>query len=179
MDYTEKPLRRVNAYKGVVVDVTADLVTLPNGATSIREVVHHPGGVCVAAVDEHGDVALVRQYRYPFQTHLLELPAGKLEPGEEPFAAVQRELGEETGLVAENWKDLGFIYVSPGIATEKLYLYLATDLRQGQAHPDPNEFLDVERMPLRELADMVLAGRIRDAKTVAGVLKAAAFLAGN
>lgn len=179
MDYTEKQLRRVNSYKGVVVDVTADIVLLPNGATSVREVVHHPGGVCVAAVDGSGAVALVRQFRYPFGQHLLELPAGKLEPGEDPFHAAKRELSEETGLEADDWTDLGFLYVSPGISTEKIYIYLAAGLHQGKAHPDPNEFLDVEWMPLRELVDMVLAGQVRDAKTVAGTLKAAAFLDRN
>ena len=179
MDYTERPTRRVNSYHGVVVEVTADLVRLPNGATGIREVVHHPGGVCVAAVDGQGNVAVVRQFRYPFGAHLLELPAGKLEPGEDPFLAAQRELSEETGLEAGQWTDLGFIYVSPGISTETLYLYLATDLRQGRAHPDPNEFLDVERMPLAELVQMASDGRIHDAKTVVGALKAQAFLGRN
>ena len=179
MDYSEKPLRRVSTYQGVVVDVTEDIVRLSNGATSVREVVHHPGGVCVAAVDKDGSVALVRQYRYPFAQHLVELPAGKLEKGEDPFDAVKRELSEETGLEAEHWTDLGAIYVSPGISTEKLYLYLATDLRQGKAHPDPNEFLDVQWMPLDQLVQLVLGSTVQDAKTVVGALKAAAALKRN
>ena len=179
MDYTEKPLRRVSTYQGVVVDLTEDIVQLKNGAATVREVVHHPGGVCVAAVDSGGNVAMVRQYRYPFSRHLLELPAGKLEKGEDPFDAVKRELSEETGLEADSWTDLGFLYVSPGISTEKIYLYLATGLRQGAAHPDPNEFLDVERIPLAELVKMVREGTLQDAKTVVGVLKTAAILAGN
>ena len=179
MDYTERPLRRVSDYHGVVVDLTEDIVQLPNGATTVREVVHHPGGVCVAAVDGDGNVAMVRQYRYPFSRHLLELPAGKLEKGEDPFDAVKRELSEETGLEAEHWQSLGAMYVSPGISTETLYLYLATGLRQGAAHPDPNEFLDVEKHPLSELVGLVRDGTIRDAKTVVGVLKAASILDGN
>ena len=179
MDYTERLKRRVNSYHGVVVEVTMDMVELPNGVTGLREVVHHPGGVCVAAVDEAGRVAVVRQYRYPFSRHLLELPAGKLEKDEDPFDAVRRELSEETGLEADDWTDLGFIYVSPGISTEKLYLYLATGLHQGTAHPDPNEFLDVEKMPLDELARMAAAGELHDAKTVVGALKAKAFLDRN
>ncbi len=179
MDYTEKKLRRVCAHRGPVVELTEDMVELPNGAVSVREVVHHPGGVCVAAVDDDGTVTLVRQFRYPFGQELLELPAGKLEPGEEPFDAVRRELSEETGLEADSWRDLGFLYVSPGISTEKIYIYLATGLRQGRAHPDPNEFLSLEKLPLRRLVDMVLSGQIRDAKTVAGTLKAAAILLGN
>lgn len=176
MDYTERPLRRVSSHQGPVVEVTEDIVSLPNGAASVREVVHHPGGVCVAAVDDGGNVAVVRQYRYPFGKVLLELPAGKLEKGEDPFDAVKRELSEETGLEADRWTELGHIYASPGISTEKLYLYLASDLRQGQAHPDPNEFLDVEMMPLAELYRMAVDGQIHDAKTVVGAMKAMVFL---
>lgn len=171
MDYTEKTLRRVNSYHGIIVNVTMDMIELPNGQRSMREVVEHPGGVCVVALDEEDMVTVVRQFRFPMKKHLLELPAGKLEPGEEPFPAAVRELSEETGLSAATWTDLGFIYTSPGFSTEKLYLYLATDLTQGQAHPDPNEFLDVEKRPLQELADMVMSGEIADGKTVAGILK--------
>ena len=178
MDYTEKAVRRVNSYHGVVVDVTADIVSLPNGSTSVREVVHHPGGVCVAAVDSDNNIYVVRQFRFPFGRHLLELPAGKLEKGEDPFEAAKRELSEETGLEADSWSKLGSIYVSPGISTEELRLYLARDLHQGQAHPDPNEFLDVEKMPLASLLDRIAAGDIHDAKTVVGALKAAAVLSG-
>ena len=179
MEHTEKPLRRVSTYHGVVVDLTEDIVELPNGAVSVREVVHHPGGVCVAAVDEEKNVFVVRQWRYPFGRELLELPAGKLEKGEEPFDAVKRELSEETGLEADDWRDMGFLYVSPGISTEKIYLYLATGLHQGRAHPDPNEFLDVERIPLKELLAMAADGRLSDAKTVTGLMKAAALLGRN
>ena len=179
MDYTEQPVRRIGTYEGVIVDLTEDMVRLPNGEITIREVVHHPGGVCVAAVDEDGTVALVRQYRFPFGEHLLELPAGKLEKGEEPLPAAKRELSEETGLEADVWQDLGAIYTSPGFSTETLYLYLATGLHQGQAHPDPNEFLDVERMSLSQLVDLVEKGTVKDAKTVVGALKVAAILGRN
>ena len=179
MDYTEKAIRHVNSYHGVVVDVTADIVSLPGGGTSVREVVHHPGGVCIAAVDGDGNIYVERQFRYPFGKHLTELPAGKLEKGEDPFEAAQRELSEETGLTAGEWTKLGSIYVSPGISTEELHLYLARDLHQGQTHLDPNEFLDVEKMPLSQLLDRITAGDIHDAKTVVGALRAAAFLARN
>ena len=179
MDYTEKTLRHVNAYKGIIVDVQTDMVELSNGVVTMREVVRHPGGVCVAAVDEDGTVAIVRQFRYPFGTHLYELPAGKLEPGEEPLPAAMRELSEETGLEAERWEELGALYTSPGFSTEKLYLYLATGLRRGEAHPDPNEFLDVERVPLDELVERAAAGGICDAKTVAGALLAQRRLRGG
>ncbi len=179
MKNTETQLRRISTYKGVVVQLTEDLVLLPNQATTVREVVHHPGGVCIAAVDEVKNIYLVRQYRYPFQRELLELPAGKLEEQEEPLPAAQRELSEETGLEAAVWTDLGCIYVSPGISTERLYLYLATDLRHGSAHPDPNEFLDVLKMPLPKLAKMAMQGEVQDAKTVVGALKAISLLQNN
>ena len=179
MDYTEEKLRHVNTYKGVIVDVETDMVRLTNGNITIREVVRHPGGVCVLALDEGERVAVVRQYRYPFAAHLLELPAGKLEYGEEPLSAAKRELSEETGLSAERWDSLGALYTSPGFSTEKLYLYLASGLHQGQAHPDPNEFLDVEKIPLAELVERVERGEICDAKTVAGVLRAERLLHRN
>ena len=173
MDYTENALRRVNAYKGIIVDVTTDMVKLSNDAVTLREVVWHPGGVCVAALDEDDAVYIVRQFRYPFREHLWELPAGKLEPGEDPFPAAQRELSEETGLEAAEWTPLGTLYTSPGFSTERLYLYLATGLTRGTAHPDPNEFLDVDRVPLTEMVRRVESGEISDAKTVAGILRAA------
>lgn len=178
MDYTEKTLRRVNTLKGIIVDVEEDMIELPNGKITMREVVRHPGGVCVAAVAEDGTVAMVRQFRYPFRAHLWELPAGKLEPGEEPLPAAKRELSEETGLEADSWIDLGALYATPGYCTETLHLYLATGLHQGKAHPDPNEFLDVARVPLAELIRRIENGEIRDAKTVVGALRAERILRG-
>lgn len=170
MNYTEEKLRRVNTHKGVIVDLETDMIRLSNGAITIREVVRHPGGVAVAALDRDGSVALVRQYRYPFAAHLWELPAGKLEPGEDPLNAAKRELGEETGLEAQRWTYLGPLYATPGYCTETLHLYLAEDLRQGEAHPDPNELLDVSRVPLDELIERIEQGEIRDAKTIVGAL---------
>ncbi len=172
MDYSEKILRHVNTYKGIIVDVETDMVGLANGKTTLREVVRHPGGACVAAVTDDGRVAMVRQFRYPFREHLYEIPAGKLEPGEDPLLAAQRELSEETGLEAGRWEQLCVLYTSPGISSERLFLYLATDLRQGAAHPDANELLDVLWLPLDELLEKIDAGEIGDAKTVAGALLA-------
>jgi ADP-ribose pyrophosphatase len=179
MDYTEKTLRHVNAYQGIIVDVQVDMIKLPNDNITMREVVHHPGGVCVAAIDQDGQVTVVRQYRYPFGQHLLELPAGKLERGEEPLPAAKRELSEETGLEADTWIDLGAIYTSPGFSTETLYLYLAQDLHQGKSHPDPGEFLDVDKIPLSQLVDMVENGMVQDAKTVVGALRAERYFHKN
>ena len=172
MDYTEEKLRRVNTYQGVIVDVETDMIRLQNGAITLREVVRHPGGVSVVALDEDGCIPLVRQFRYPFREHLWELPAGKLEPGEEPLPAAMRELSEETGLTAERWTALGMLYATPGYCTEKLYLFLAEGLHQGESHPDPNELLDVERVPLDEVLARIDRGEIHDAKTVVGALRA-------
>ena len=176
MEYTETPVRHVNTLKGVIVDVTSDMVKLTDGHITLREVVHHPGGVCVAAVDDDGTVTIVSQYRYPIGRMLWELPAGKLEPGEDPAPAAARELEEETGITADRWQSLGSMYTSPGISTETLYIYLATGLHRGEPHPDPGEFLEIRSVPLAELVTMVENGEIRDAKTVIGVLRAEKIL---
>ncbi len=176
MDYTEKKLRRVNSYSGIIISVTVDQVELYGGAKTMREVVEHPGGVCVLPLDDEGFVHCVRQFRYPFGEHLLELPAGKLEPGEDPYESAVRELSEETGLTASELLPMGKLYPSPGFSHEILYLYFARGLTEGRAHPDENEFLDVERIRLDELVRMVMEGEIPDAKTIALALKVKRFL---
>ena len=172
MDLTEKTLSSEKIYDGAIIHVRRDKVLLPNGHTSTREIVAHPGGVGILALDADGTALLVRQYRYAFGRTLLEIPAGKREPGEEPFVTARRELREETGAVAESWTPLGSLIASPGCYDEVLYLYLAQDLHYGAADPDGDEFLSVERMPLEELARLCLEGAVKDAKTVCAVLKA-------
>jgi ADP-ribose pyrophosphatase len=151
-------------------------VLLANGREASREIVKHPGGVTVLPLTEDGDVILVRQYRYAFEEVLLEVPAGKLESDEEPLHCARRELREETGYSADKITYLGAIYPSPGFCDEVLYLYLAQDLRQGKACPDEDEILAVDRMPFSQLVDLVMEDRVRDAKTVAAVLKAKYYL---
>ena len=175
MDYTEKKLRRVNRYEGIVVNLTVDRIRLPDGNESFREVVEHPGGVCVLPVDEEGYAYCVRQYRYAMGEHLLEAPAGKLEPGEDPLKAAERELSEETGFTAGRLIPLGSYFTSPGISTEKLHLYLAIRLRRGEAHPDEGEFLDLVRIPFDELFERAQNGELPDAKTTIAVLQARRF----
>ena len=176
MDYTEKTLSREEIYKGRVVELHNDRILLPDGRESTREVMEHPGGVTIIPVDEHGVVTCVRQYRYPMGRHLLEVPAGKLERGEDPLECAVRELSEETGLTAEKFIDLGRIYPSPGYSAEILYLYLALGLHPGEMHLDEGEFLDVEQHTLEELTEQIMRGELCDAKTVAAVLKAKRFL---
>lgn len=175
MDMTEKTLSSERIYDGAIIHVRRDRVLLPNGRTSVREVVEHPGGVGILAVDGDGMVLLVRQYRYAFGRTLLEIPAGKREPGEEPLVTARRELREETGVTADSWTPLGQLIASPGCYDETLYLYLAQVLHSGDTDPDEDEFLSVERMPMAELTCRCLADEITDAKTVCAVLKARAL----
>lgn len=172
MDYTETTLSREEKYSGKILSVHRDVIRLPDGAEAVREVVEHSGGVGILPVDENGDVYCVRQFRYAFGTHLLEMPAGKLEPGEDPFGCAVRELSEETGFTAAEYTDLGRLYPSPGYCHETLYLYMATGLTRGQAHLDRGEFLDVEKHGLDELYDMVMRNELPDAKTAMAVIKA-------
>lgn len=176
MDLTEKTLDTSVVFQGKIITVTVDKVLLPNGAAATREVVDHPGGVCVLALRRDGTVPLVRQFRYPLGGLLLELPAGKLERGEEPLPAAVRELGEEVGLAPGEMIDLGFIYASPGFSREKLYMYLARDVHEVPVHPDEDEFLEIEYLPFDTLVDRVMSGQITDGKTVATVLKSKVLL---
>ena len=176
MELMEQTLSSRTVFEGKIITVKLDKALLPNGAQASREVVEHPGGVCILALQEDGTVPLVRQFRYPLGDVMLELPAGKLEYGEQPRPAAIRELGEEVGLEPGRLTDLGFMYVSPGFCTERLYLYLAQDVKQVPVHPDEDEFLDIVHLPFGELVDMVMSGQITDGKTVAAVLKTKVLL---
>lgn len=176
MDYTEKLYKHLNGYNGLIINTRLDRVVLQNGEHSLREVVEHPGGVTVLPMDENGYVSCVRQYRYPIGEHILEVPAGKLETGENPLDCAVRELSEETGITADEFVDLGKIYPSPGYCKETLYIFLARGLHYGEAHPDENEFLDVEKIHIDELFRMVMANELADAKTVIAILKVKAII---
>lgn len=175
MPHFEKQLSSETRFEGRVITVTLDTVELENGRTSLREVVHHHGGAGIAALNEAGEIYLVRQYRYALDRELIEIPAGKLEKGEDPFAAAKRELGEEAGLTAKTYRDLGYIIPTCGYCSEIIYLYAARDLVPVDQHLDPDEFLSVFTMPLAEAAARVLSGEITDSKTVAAILKVKAL----
>lgn len=164
----ETATKKEYVYRGKIINVRRDEVVFPNGKESTREIVEHRGAVAVAAVDEEGCIYLVRQFRYAFGEELLEIPAGKLEEGEETahLEAAIRELREETGLTAQQVDYLGVIYPSVGMLTERIHIYLARGLTQGEMDLDEDEFLNVERIPVRELEAMVRRGEIRDAKTI-------------
>ena len=176
MDYYEKRVDGEVKYKGVIVTVRLDRAQLHTGTMVRREVVEHPGGVTVLPIDSEGNCYLVRQFRYPFGRMMLEAPAGKLEPGEDPLVSAVRELSEETGFSADELVPMGVHCTSPGISTELLYLYLAFGLHAGQSHPDENEFLNVEKMPLTKLVEMVMENKIDDGKTIIAALKAEKYL---
>ena len=171
MDLNERRLRSETIFDGKIIKVKKDQAELPGGGQAVREVVEHPGGVCVLALDEDGSVALVRQFRYPIQQQLLELPAGKLEYGEDHYAAAVRELSEETGLEAEEWTYLGYMLPTPGYCTERIHMYLARKLKRKKQHLDADEFLDVLTVPFETLAEQVMDNTITDGKTVAATLK--------
>lgn len=169
---TETFLSREDIFQGKIVSVHVDRVMLPNGAQARREVVEHCGGVAILALDDRGSVLTVTQYRYVFGQELMEIPAGKLEPGEEPSSAALRELLEETGAVPDEFLPMGKILPSPGCFGETLYLFLARGLHFQESRPDEDEFLRMERIPFDVLVHRILSGEITDAKTVAAVLKA-------
>lgn len=176
MDCTEKRIDGEIKYQGVIVTVRLDRAELVNGKIVKREVVEHPGGVTILPVDENGICTMVRQFRYPFGRMMLEAPAGKLEPGEDPLESAVRELGEETGYTADQLVELGTCCTSPGFSSEVLHIYLALGLHEGKSHPDEDEFLNTEKISLADLSRMVMEGEIDDAKTIVAVLKAEKYL---
>ena len=167
MDLTEKTVRREYVYRGRIITVRRDDILLPTGKPGRREVVEHCGGVCVMAVTDQDEILFVRQYRYPAERELLEIPAGKLTPGEDPAECGRRELMEETGAQAGVYRSMGFIYPSPGYSAEKIYLFYASDLTFGRECPDEDEFLEVERIPRETAKKMIASWEINDGKTVA------------
>ena len=176
IDLTEKTLSREERYSGPLFSVHSDKVLLPNGHTSIREVVEHVDGVAVLPLDERNNVLTVTQYRYVFGRTLLEIPAGKLDPGEDPVTGALRELKEETGAVPDTFLPLGHIIPAPGCYSEVLHLFLARGLHMEEQHLDPDEFLNVERIPFDEMVHRCMSGEIEDAKTIAAVLKTKVLL---
>ena len=176
MAFYEKTLDSSVKYDGHILRVRYDTVELQNGGTAFREVVDHTGGVGIIGVTDEGTVPMVRQFRYPFMAETLEIPAGKLEKGEDPLACAVRELSEETGYLAGRFVSLGTLLPSPGYCAETLYIYLALDLKRGNQHLDPDEFLNVEYYPLKKLHDMTMSGDLTDAKTVLAILKAEIYL---
>ncbi len=166
--------RREIIYEGRVFTIIRDEVRHRSGYASVREVVEHHGGAVIAAVHDNGDVLLIRQFRYPVEQEILELPAGKLGDGEDPLHCAQRELREETGSSAERWEKLTAMLSTPGFCSEVLHIFLAQGLHNGvQELEEGEESISVLRVPLSDALSMCADGRIRDGKTIAGLALAA------
>ncbi len=172
MNLNEKQLEAQYLYKGKIINLRRDTALLPDGSTALREVVEHPGGVCVVAIDDDENILMVKQYRYPYGEIIYEIPAGKRDhANEDPLECGKRELKEETGAVADEYLFLGELYPTPGYCGEIIWLYAAKGLRFGKQQPDEDEFIAAEKIPFDKVVEMIMAGDIKDAKTQTAVLK--------
>jgi len=169
-DLKETSLSSENVYQGSFLDVRKDIVQLPNGKTSTREWIDHPGAVCIIPILPGGKLALIRQYRYPVQMEMIELPAGKLDSGEKPEVCAKRELEEEIGYKPEKLKFLTHIHPAIGFANEVMWLFLAENLLESQSNRDEDEFIEIMPTTIQDAIEMVWNGTITDVKTVIGIL---------
>ena len=176
MHLQEKTISSDIKYEGAIFTITHDTAELENGQTAVRDVLHHHGGVCVIPVTENNEIFLVKQFRYPFRTVTREVPAGKLEKGEDHSECGKRELLEETGYTCSEYIYLGEMLPTPAYNSEITHMYLAKGLTFSSQSLDPDEFLDVERIPLADAVKQVMDGTIRDGKTQIAILKAARML---
>jgi len=167
--FEEVTLRTEPIFQGKIISLQVDTVQLPNGATATREIVKHPGAVAVLALTDDSRMLVVEQYRKPLEKSQIEIPAGKLDAGEDPLDAAKRELEEETGYRCESLRHISSFYTSPGFADEILHLYAAERLSKGEANPDEDEFLELEAITLEQAQAYMREGRISDAKTVMAV----------
>ncbi|WP_214816515.1 NUDIX hydrolase [Exiguobacterium sp. s131] len=165
----EKTIEREVIYQGKIFDVEKHVVSLPNGNTSVRELVYHNGAVAVLVIDESDNIVMVEQYRKAFESMSLEIPAGKLEKGEEPMASAERELKEETGYTAESLEKIFSFYGAPGFCSERVDVYVAKGLSAGEMNLDEDEFLNVKRYSFDEAVDLLDRGIITDAKTIMAI----------
>lgn len=169
MIFEEKTMKSDKLYEGKLVNLRIDTVELPDKKYSKREIIEHPGAVAILAITEDGSVILVRQYRKAVERALLELPAGRIEVNEEPGQTAKRELQEETGFHAEKMEYLLEFYTSPGFTNEKVYIFLATELSEGETKFDHGEFIETEKIHINDLNTMVERGEILDSKTIIGI----------
>lgn len=176
MVFEEKTVSSEVIFEGRIIRVHVDTVEMPDGKLATREVVDHPGGVGVVALTDNNEVIMVKQFRKPIEKAIYEIPAGKLDHGEDHRVCGIRELEEETGYKAKEFIYLGYMYPTPGFANEVTHVYLAKGLYEGQIHPDPDEYLDVEKIPIDKVKEMIMNNEINDGKTVFGVFKTAELL---
>ncbi len=176
MDFFEKTISSQRIYDGKIIGVRKDTVELQDGRKASREVVEHSGGVCVIALDEDKNILFVRQFRYPNNSVILEIPAGKLNPGEDHYECGKRELEEETGYLCSEYRHIATIYPSPAYVGEIIHVYFASGLIKSEQKLDEGEFLSVEKIPLEKAFQMVMNDEIYDAKTQIAILKVKAML---
>lgn len=173
MSHFEKELTKKELYNGRIFDVATHTVELENGNQAFRDIVYHNGGVCVVAIDKDDNIYLVKQFRFPTGQELYELPAGKLEKGEDSKDAGLRELEEEIGFTTDKLELLSAFYPTPAYCSEKIYIYQAGELIKSQQHLDEDEFLTIVKIPFSEALEMAMTGKIVDAKTQIGILMVA------
>lgn len=176
MDYEEKTMKSEKIYKGKMVNLRIDTVELPDKKYSKREIVEHPGSVGIIPITDDEHIILVKQYRKPVEKNLLEIPAGKIEINEEPKETALRELHEETGFVANKLEYLLEFYTSPGFSNEKMYLFMAKELIQDKSEPGEDEYIEVLKVNIEDLINMIIRGEIVDSKTIIGILYAQRYL---
>jgi len=179
LNYEEKTLEKKHVYQGNFIGVESWRVLLPNGKEATRDVVIHPGASVVIPMTEDGQIYMVRQFRKPIEQISLEIPAGKLDKGEDPLDCAVRELKEETGLETKDIRHLINIHSAPGFTDEVLYMYVARDLHQGESCADEDEFISAEKYPIDTLVEMIVKKEITDAKTIIGVLMADKLVKGE
>ena len=178
-DLSEHRLASKLVYDGKMLKVRSDTVRLPDGGTAEREFIDHPGAVAVIALTDAGELVMERQYRYPLGRDMTEIPAGKIDPGEDPLATAQRELKEETGYTAGQWRHVATIHIAIAYSNERIEIYLAKDLRHEGAKLDDEEFLEVFTLSPAAALAWVREGKITDSKTVAGLFWAEKILGGE
>ena len=171
----ERKLSSEMKFGGKLIKVTYDVAEV-NGKEAWREVVHHPGASAVVAIDEENHIIMEKQFRYALNDYLLEIPAGKLDAGEDPLVCAKRELEEETGIVASEWISLGTIATSPGFCNEVIHLYVAKGLSKGEIHWDEDEYVEVERYTFDELLQRIKEEKIKDSKSLSALLLAMPYL---
>lgn len=169
----EKKVSSENVFDGVLLHVYKDKIELPNGNEAVREYIKHQGAVCVVPLTDEMEVVAVKQYRYPIGRVTIEIPAGKLDAGENILDAAKRELSEETGVESADIEYMGGLYPSVAYTDEIIHMYVAKNLVYGEAHTDDDEFLNVVKIPLKDFVQMVMDGQIQDSKTMAAILKVA------
>ncbi len=178
-ELTEKQLASTNVFDGVLLHVYRDEVTLPDGRTSIREYIKHPGAAVMVPILENGDIVMERQYRYPLGRELVELPAGKIDHGEDPIESARRELLEETGYEGDWFTKVGILHPCIGYSDEVIHIYIVEGLTFHQEQQDKDEFIETFTLPFNEALDAVKTGEITDAKSMVGILWAEKYVSGE